>query len=111
MRPWSAPIPSSRSASRRSSTGSTRRPEPLGFAPLLGNALHWAGNAQQAERTSWQPWTELFRDAGCEPAAPEWSGIPDSVAEARAHPERIPGHGITHVADTVPAWLKGHPLT
>ena len=48
--------------------------------------------------TSWQPWIGVFQEAGYEPAAPEWPGVPDTVAEAREHPERQAGTGI---ADTV----------
>jgi pimeloyl-ACP methyl ester carboxylesterase len=59
--------------------------------------------------TSWQPWIELFRDAGYEPTAPEWPGIPDTVAQARAHPEQIPGHGITQVADHYAGIIAGLP--
>jgi non-heme chloroperoxidase len=49
--------------------------------------------------TSWQSWVELFRESGYEPLAPEWPGIPDTVAEARAHADRIPASGIAEVAD------------
>ena len=44
--------------------------------------------------SSWQPWIELFRAAGYAPVAPEWPGDSPSVAEARAHPERLAGVGI-----------------
>lgn len=47
--------------------------------------------------TSWNPWLDLFRQAGYEPSAPGWPGDPDTVAEARAHPESIAGHGIDDV--------------
>ena len=33
------------------------------------------------------------------PTAPGWPGVPDTVAEARAHPERIADHGIDDVVD------------
>jgi non-heme chloroperoxidase len=49
--------------------------------------------------SSWQPWVDLFQERGYAPIAPEWPGIPDSIEEARAHPERIPGTGIAAVAD------------
>jgi pimeloyl-ACP methyl ester carboxylesterase len=48
---------------------------------------------------SWKNWIELFREAGYQPIAPSWPGIPDTVAEARAHPEAIGGRGITEIAD------------
>jgi pimeloyl-ACP methyl ester carboxylesterase len=47
--------------------------------------------------TSWAPWTDLFRDAGYETSAPGWPGEPDTVDEARAHPEAIADHGIDDV--------------
>ena len=47
--------------------------------------------------TSWEPWTNLFRDAGYETSAPGWPGEPDTVEEARAHPENIADHGIGDV--------------
>jgi alpha-beta hydrolase superfamily lysophospholipase len=49
--------------------------------------------------TSWQPWIDLFREAGYEATAPEWPGVPDTVAEARAHPERQAGKGIAEVVE------------
>ena len=39
--------------------------------------------------TSWDPWVELFGDAGYAPLAPGWPGEPDTVAEAREHPEYV----------------------
>jgi pimeloyl-ACP methyl ester carboxylesterase len=47
--------------------------------------------------TSWAPWLELFRQAGYEPVAPGWPGIPDTVEEARANPASIADHGIEDV--------------
>jgi pimeloyl-ACP methyl ester carboxylesterase len=43
---------------------------------------------------SWQPWIGLFEEAGYEATAPGWPGVPDTVAEARQHPERQAGNGI-----------------
>ena len=39
--------------------------------------------------TSWTPWMELFRDNGYQPVAPGWPGEPDTVEEARNHPELV----------------------
>ena len=50
--------------------------------------------------TSWAPWLELFRQAGYEPVAPGWPGIPDTVEEARANPASIADHGIEDVTAT-----------
>jgi alpha-beta hydrolase superfamily lysophospholipase len=46
---------------------------------------------------SWQPWIELFQTAGYPAAAPGWPGEPDTVAEARAHPERQAGTSLAEV--------------
>jgi pimeloyl-ACP methyl ester carboxylesterase len=47
--------------------------------------------------TSWAPWLELFRQAGYEPVAPGWPGIPETVEDARANPASIADHGIEDV--------------
>jgi pimeloyl-ACP methyl ester carboxylesterase len=47
--------------------------------------------------TSWEPWNELFREAGYEPSAPGWPGEPDTVEEARRQPEKIADYGIDDV--------------
>jgi pimeloyl-ACP methyl ester carboxylesterase len=44
--------------------------------------------------TSWRPWISLFEEAGYDATAPGWPGVPGTVAEARAHPERQAGIGI-----------------
>ena len=49
--------------------------------------------------SSWQPWVELFEQAGYAPIAPEWPGTPDTVHEARESSEHIAGHGIDDVTD------------
>jgi alpha-beta hydrolase superfamily lysophospholipase len=67
--------------------------------------------------TSWQPWADRFREAGYEPILPEWPGVPDTVAEAREHPESQAGVGIddviehhAHIVEAlpVPPVLVGH---
>jgi pimeloyl-ACP methyl ester carboxylesterase len=47
--------------------------------------------------TSWGPWVDLFREAGYDPQAPGWPGVPDTVEDARRHPESIADHGIDDV--------------
>jgi pimeloyl-ACP methyl ester carboxylesterase len=47
----------------------------------------------------WKNWVERFREAGYDPTAPSWPGVPGTVAEARAHPEGIARQGITEVAE------------
>lgn len=39
--------------------------------------------------TSWTPWMDLFRDNGYQPIAPGWPGEPETVEEARNHPELV----------------------
>ena len=55
--------------------------------------------------TSWSSWLELFREAGYNPIAPGWPGEPDTVAEAREHPEYVANIGINditgHYADII----------
>ena len=38
--------------------------------------------------TAWQPWVDLFREAGYDASAPGWPGERDTVAETRAHAGR-----------------------
>ncbi|MFC4947370.1 alpha/beta hydrolase [Pseudonocardia sp. GCM10023141] len=49
--------------------------------------------------SSWAPWQELFEQAGYSTSAPGWPGDPDTVEEARAHPEAIANHGIDDVVE------------
>jgi non-heme chloroperoxidase len=47
--------------------------------------------------SSWQPWINLFREAGYKPIAPGWPGDSETVQASREHPELIAGKGITEV--------------
>jgi pimeloyl-ACP methyl ester carboxylesterase len=47
--------------------------------------------------TSWNDWIEFFAAAGYDASAPGWPGDPDTVAEAREHPDLIADHGIDDV--------------
>ena len=47
--------------------------------------------------TSWNPWIDLFSQAGYAPSAPGWPGDPGTVEEARANPDSIADHGIDDV--------------
>jgi alpha-beta hydrolase superfamily lysophospholipase len=55
--------------------------------------------------TSWTPWMDLFRDQGYQPIAPGWPGEPDTVEEARNHPELVADTTIDaateHFADII----------
>jgi pimeloyl-ACP methyl ester carboxylesterase len=46
---------------------------------------------------SWGPWVEAFDEAGYSPSALGWPGDADTVAETRANPDRVAGHGIADV--------------
>ena len=49
--------------------------------------------------TSWNPWLDLFTEAGYAPIAPGWPGEPDTVAEAREHPEYVANYGIADASE------------
>ena len=63
--------------------------------------------------TSWQAWVDLFADNGYAPVAPGWPGEPDTVAEAREHPERVANVGIADAAEhfaQIAAGLGSKPI-
>ena len=47
--------------------------------------------------TSWDPWLEVFTQAGYQASAPGWPGDPASVSEARENPTDMADHGIDDV--------------
>jgi non-heme chloroperoxidase len=49
--------------------------------------------------SSWERWTELFDAAGYVALTPGWPDDPDTVAEARAHPEVFAHKTISQVAE------------
>jgi pimeloyl-ACP methyl ester carboxylesterase len=49
--------------------------------------------------SSWDRWAELFEDAGYAAVTPSWPDDPETVAEARAHPEVFAGKTLGQVAD------------
>jgi pimeloyl-ACP methyl ester carboxylesterase len=49
--------------------------------------------------SSWRPWVDAFADSGYEPVAPGWPNEPDTVAEAREHPELVANIGIDEITD------------
>ncbi len=51
--------------------------------------------------SSWNPWSELFEQAGYATLAPGWPGDPSSVAEANANPRSMAGKTIGQVADHI----------
>jgi alpha-beta hydrolase superfamily lysophospholipase len=60
--------------------------------------------------TSWQPWVELFAAAGYDPVAPGWPGEGDTVAAARARPERVADVGIDDIAGHFASIIAGHDV-
>jgi non-heme chloroperoxidase len=48
--------------------------------------------------SSWDRWVRLFEEAGYVGLAPGWPDDPETVAEARAHPEVFAGKGISAIA-------------
>ena len=59
--------------------------------------------------TSWAPWVELFHESGYDPVAPGWPGEPATVAEARAHPERVANKGLDEVVSYFTALIDELP--
>jgi pimeloyl-ACP methyl ester carboxylesterase len=51
--------------------------------------------------SSWDKWAELFEEAGFAALTPSWPDDPDTVDEARAHPEVLAGKTLGQIADHV----------
>ena len=49
--------------------------------------------------SSWQPWRDFFEDNGFITLAPGWPDDPDTVAEAREHPEAFAKKMVQEVTD------------
>jgi non-heme chloroperoxidase len=49
--------------------------------------------------SSWEGWAAVFEEAGYSALAPGWPDDPETVAEAKAHPEVFAGKTIGQVAD------------
>ncbi len=49
--------------------------------------------------SSWDRWAEMFTEAGYAPLTPGWPDDPDTVEEAREHPEVFAGKTVGQVAD------------
>ena len=58
--------------------------------------------------SSWDRWAELFEQAGYAAVTPSWPDDPETIDEARAHPEVFAGKTLGQVADHVAA--PGAPL-
>jgi pimeloyl-ACP methyl ester carboxylesterase len=48
---------------------------------------------------SWDRWAAVFDEAGYAPLTPGWPDDPETVAEAKAHPEVFAGKTIAQIAD------------
>jgi pimeloyl-ACP methyl ester carboxylesterase len=51
--------------------------------------------------SSWDRWAEVFEQAGYAAVTPSWPDDPDTVEEARAHPDVLAGKTLGQVADHV----------
>jgi non-heme chloroperoxidase len=51
--------------------------------------------------SSWDRWAELFEEAGFAALTPSWPDDPETVEEARAHPEVLAGKRLGQIADHV----------
>jgi non-heme chloroperoxidase len=49
--------------------------------------------------SSWDRWVQLFEEAGFVALTPGWPDDPETVAEAKEHPEVFAGKGIGEIAD------------
>ena len=59
--------------------------------------------------SSWDPWVELFQQAGYAATAPGWPGDAETVDEARRDPGRVAGKGIDDVVDHYAGIIRGFP--
>src|SRR5437868_338103 len=49
--------------------------------------------------SSWERWAEVFEEAGYTPLTPGWPDDPDTIEEAKAHPEVFAHKTVGQVAD------------
>jgi non-heme chloroperoxidase len=56
--------------------------------------------------SSWDRWVALFEEAGYVALTPGWPDDPETVAEAREHPEVFAGKGIGEIADYEEAIIR-----
>ena len=57
--------------------------------------------------TSWDPWVDLFQEAGYAPTAPGWPGDSDTVEETRRDPSQVADKGIDDVVDHYAQIIRG----
>src|SRR5512138_593339 len=56
--------------------------------------------------SSWDRWVKLFEESGYVAVTPGWPDDPETVAQAREHPEVFAGKGITEIADYEEAIIR-----
>jgi len=56
--------------------------------------------------SSWDRWVTFFEEAGYVGVTPGWPDDPETVSEARQHPEVFAGKGITEIADYEEAIIR-----
>src|SRR5262245_64364977 len=56
--------------------------------------------------SSWERWVSLFEDAGYVGLTPGWPDDPETVAEAKEHPEVFAGKGIVEIAEYEEAIIR-----
>ncbi len=57
--------------------------------------------------SSWERWATVFEEAGYAPLAPKWPDDPDTVAEAKEHPEVFARKTVGQVADHLAEVIGG----
>src|SRR5437762_12167303 len=57
--------------------------------------------------SSWDRWATLFEESGFSAVSPGWPDDPETVSEAKAHPEVFAGKSVGHVADHIDAVVRG----
>src|ERR1700727_1150802 len=57
--------------------------------------------------SSWDPWLELFQEAGYTPTAPGWPGDSDTVEETRQNPDKVAGKGLDEVVEHYAQIIRG----
>src|SRR5438477_6656831 len=56
--------------------------------------------------SSWDRWAALFEEAGFAAVSPGWPDDPDTVAEAKAHPEVFARKSVGQAADYVDGIIR-----
>jgi pimeloyl-ACP methyl ester carboxylesterase len=57
--------------------------------------------------SSWDRWVDFFEEAGYAALTPSWPDDPETVADARAHPEVLAGKTLGQVADHTAEVIRG----